>query len=87
MDFNTNLTEKGILIVNTAHCTNRAENPVFIEILISVVLVQCSRNTALIKISINTGLSVLLVQCAVFIIKFPFSVKFVLKPQQIHTTN
>ena len=43
--FNTNLTEKGILIVNTAHCTNRAENPVFIEILISVVLLQHCTNT------------------------------------------
>ena len=47
MDFNTNLTEKGILIVNTAHCTNRAENPVFIEILISVVLLQHCINTTL----------------------------------------
>ena len=45
MDFNTNLTENGILIVNTAHCTNRAENPVFIEILISVVLLQHCINT------------------------------------------
>ena len=45
MDFNTNLTEKGNLIVNTAHCTNRAENPVFIEILISVVLLQHCINT------------------------------------------
>ena len=45
--FNTNLTEKGILIVNTAHCTNRAENPVFIEILISVVLLQHCINTTL----------------------------------------
>ena len=47
MDFNTNLTEKGILIVNTAHCTNRAENHVFIEILISVVLLQHCTNTTL----------------------------------------
>ena len=54
---------------------------------VSVVLVQCCNNTTLIKISINTGLSVLLVQCAVFIIKFPFSVKFVLKSKQIHTTT
>ena len=47
MDFNTNLTEKGNLIVNTAHCTNRAENPVFIEILISAVLLQHCTNTTL----------------------------------------
>ena len=47
MDFNTNLTGKGILIVNTAHCTNRAETPVFIEILISVVLLQHCINTTL----------------------------------------
>ena len=47
MDFNTNLTEKGILIVNTEQCTNRAENHVFIEILISVVLLQHYINTTL----------------------------------------
>ena len=42
-----NLTEKGNLIVNTTHCTNRAESIVFIEILISVVLSQHCTNTTL----------------------------------------
>ena len=51
------------------------------------VLVQCCDNTALLKTPINTGISARLVQCAVFVIKFLFSVKFVLKSQQIHTTT
>ena len=45
--FNTNITEKVNLIENTAHCTNHAECPVFIEIFISVVLSQHCTNTAL----------------------------------------
>ena len=45
MEFNTNLTEKGNLIVNTAHCTNRAGNPVFIGLLRSAVLSQHCNNT------------------------------------------
>ena len=47
MDFNTNLTEKGNLIVNTAHCTNRAESSVFIGILGSAVLLRHCTNTTL----------------------------------------
>ena len=46
MEFNTNLTEKGNLIKNTAHCTNRAGSPVFIGLLRSAVLSQHSTNTA-----------------------------------------
>ncbi len=53
---------------------------------VSVVLVQCCNNTTLIKISINTGFSARLVQCAVFTIKIPFSVKFLLKSLKNYTT-
>ena len=54
---------------------------------VSAELVQCCDNTALLKSPINTGLPARLVQCAVFLIKYLFSVKFVLKSQQIHTTT
>ena len=44
--FNTNITEKGNLIENTAHCTNHAECPVFIGIFFSAVLrLHCTNTT------------------------------------------
>ena len=46
MDFNTNLTEKGNLIVNTTHCTNSTKSPMFIEIFFSAVLrLHCTNTT------------------------------------------
>ena len=54
---------------------------------VCVVLLQCCDNTALLKSPINTGFPARLVQCAVFTIKFPFSVKLVLNSIQIYTTT